>query len=136
MVDLVVTAANVQPGATGASQTTGTAGAAITAGQVVYLDSATSTYKLAKANVVAASAPVGIALNSAATGQPVTVLTAGPITAGATLAPGIGYYLSPTNAGGICPVADLATGSYPSFLGFATSATSLAVKVQQAGVSL
>lgn len=136
MADLTVTAANVQPPASGAFSVTGTAGAAITAGQVVYLDSATSTYKLAKADVLAANAPVGIALNGAAIGQPVAVLTAGPITIGATLTPGVGYYLSKTAAGGICPVADLAAGSYPSFLGFATSASLMTVKIQSAGVSL
>ena len=48
---------------------------------------------------------------------------------------GVAYYLSDT-PGGICPVADLASGEYPTVLGIATSTTVLAFDPQAAGVAL
>lgn len=136
MADLTITAANVVAGS-GASVRHGTAGATITAGQVVYLDSSTSTYKLADNNSATAAvrSPTGIALNGAASGQPVGVLTRGPITIGAALTAGVAYYLSDT-PGGIGPVADLASGEYPTIIGIATSTTVLDVDLLEAGVAL
>ena len=48
---------------------------------------------------------------------------------------GVAYYLSDT-PGGICPVADLATGEYPTIIGIATSTTVLDVKFHASGVAL
>jgi hypothetical protein len=136
MADLVITAANVVPG-TNATKTQGIAGAAITAGQVVYLDSATNTFKLADCNsgTAAARVPFGVALDNAASGQPITVQTSGPVTIGAAVTGGVGYYLS-ANPGGVCPVADMVAGCFPSFLGFAINATQINLNIQSAGVSL
>ena len=136
MADLIITAASVVKG-TGASVQQGTAGASVTAGQPVYLESASSTYKLSDANsaTAAARAVDGIALHGSLTGQPLQILTGGPLTLGAVLTAGVAYYLS-NNAGGICPVADLTAGSYPTILGFAGSASVLNVKLNAAGVSL
>jgi hypothetical protein len=133
MADLVITAASVAAGAGATIDRSHNAGATVTAGQVVYLDSATNTYLLADNNsaTVAARTPSGIALNGASAGQPLAVVTAGPVTIGATLAPNVAYYLSGT-AGAICPVADLVTGMLPGFLGFAISATVLSVNIQTA----
>ena len=136
MADLTVTPANVI--ATGGSKNvSGSAGEALTAGKVVYLDSATGTYKLADSNsgVAAARSPSGIALNAAGIGQPVQVHKSGPITIGATLTAGVAYYLSDT-PGGICPVADVGAGEYSVLLGLAKSTTVLDVKIQEAGVAL
>lgn len=136
MADLTITAANVAAGS-GAKKTTGTAGATITAGQVVYLDAADSKYKLADCDsaTVAARSPVGIALHAASNGQPLTVLTSGPVTIGATVTGGVAYYLSGT-AGGICPIADVASGDYVSIIGIATSASVLDVKIHESGFAL
>ena len=136
MADLTITAATVISGA-GALVAHGTAGAAVTAGQAVYLDEAAGTYKLADNNSATAAVrePDGIALHASSTGQPLAVHTRGPITIGATLTAGVAYYLSDT-PGGICPVADLASGEYPSIIGIATSTTVLNVKIQSAGVAL
>lgn len=135
MVDLVITPASVL--ATGDTSTRqGSAGEALTAGKVVYLDSATGTYKLADSNGAAAlRSPVGIALNGASAGQPVMIALSGPVTIGATLTPGVACYLSDT-PGGICPVADVGAGEYATVLGFATSATVLNLKIQESGVAL
>ncbi len=136
MADISITAANVV-GQGGAKTTSGVAGAAVTAGQVGYLDATTGTWKLADNNsaTAAARSPQGIFLNSAASGQPVKVATSGPVTIGGTLTAGVAYYLSAT-AGGICPVADLTTGHYPTIVGIATSTTVLSVKFHESGVAL
>lgn len=137
MADLTITAANVVAGSN-ARTVHGVAGVAITAGQVVYLDSATTgKWQLADNNAASAAArqPHGIALNNASLNQPIAVQTDGPITIGATLTAGVAYYLSDT-PGGICPVADLSTGEYPTVLGMATSTTVLDVDIQSSGVAL
>lgn len=135
MADLVITAANVVPGAT-AKTRAGTAGAAVTPGQPLY-EAADGKWYPADCDsaTAAARSPLGLALNTAAAGQPVDVVRGGPVILGAVLTAGVGYYLSAT-AGGICPVADLASGDYPVFLGFAISASVLDVTIVEAGVAL
>ena len=136
MADLVITAANVARAGDGIDDH-GTAGVAVTAGQAVYLDSATGTYKLADNDSATAEArsPDGLALNPAAIGQPLAVRKKGRITIGAAVTAGVPYYLSST-AGGICPAADLGSGDYPALLGFAVSATVIDLKIVEAGVAL
>lgn len=128
MADLTITAANVAPytGSYGPSVLgRGTAGATITAGQAIYLDSATSTLKLADADSSTATAyGVGIALHAALSGQPLTYVYGGYYTPGATLTKGAFYCVSAT-AGGIAPSSDLTTGAHPCLLFYAVS-TSLA----------
>lgn len=133
MVDLVVTATSVAAGGN-ARTINGTAGATITAGQAVYLDTTTNTYKLADTDSATAAvrSPAGIALNGAASGQPVAVQTSGKITIGATTVVGAPYYLSGT-AGGVCPYADVAAGDYPVFLGIGTSTTQILLNITEAG---
>ena len=110
MADITITPANVVAGQ-GASLTDMTAGAAIAAGQVVYREAASNLAKLADADHAAVEGriPFGIALNAAASGQPVRVLRSGLITIGATLTAGTDYWLSGT-PGGICPRADVGGG--------------------------
>lgn len=137
MVDLVITPASVVAGS-GATTTNGTAGATITAGQVVYLDSAT-TGKWQLADTDSATAAVraahGVALNGASDGQPLSVCTEGAVTIGATIAAGVAYYLSGT-PGGICPVADVAAGDYPCIIGMGASTTVLNVNIVYPGAVL
>lgn len=136
MVDLVITAASVAA-SSDASTESGTLGATVTAGQALYKDPADNRWKLADNNGASAliRTPTGIALNGGASGQPVRVLTSGSITIGATMTPGVAYYLSDA-PGGICPVADLLTGEYASIIGIATSATVLKVNFNASGVAL
>jgi hypothetical protein len=51
------------------------------------------------------------------------------------LTPGVFYYLSGT-PGGICPVADVASGDYPAIIGSAKSASLLTIKIVAPGVAL
>lgn len=134
--DLSITAANVVAGS-GSSVVQGIAGATVTAGQAVYRDPATGTWKLGDNNSATAAvrSPGGVALNGAASGQPLSVLREGPVTIGATLTAGVAYYLGDT-PGGICPVADLASGEYPTIIGIATSTTVLDVKIHESRVAL
>ena len=137
MADLSITAANVIAAAAATVDRAHAAGATITAGQVVYLDRTDGEYKLADNNSATAAVrgPRGIALNGAADGQPLAVATEGPVAFGAVLTAGVAYYLSDT-PGGICPVADLASGEYPTLLGIATSTDVLDVDIHSAGVAL
>ena len=118
MADLTITAAQVLK-STGAVVETGNAGETITQGQSVYRKAADKEIYKADANVAAAeAAAVGIALNSAADGQPIKFQTDGSITLGAGAAPveGTVYVVSAT-AGGIAPVADLVSTNYVTTLG-------------------
>lgn len=135
MADISITAANVVRG-TNAVIENGFAGAAITAGQVVYRD-ANNKYQLADNDNASAIVrqPRGVALNGAATNQPLAIIRSGDVTIGATLTAGTAYYLSST-AGGICPLADLASGDDVVLLGLAKSTTVLAVDIQISGVTL
>jgi hypothetical protein len=132
---LTITAASVLAGAN-STRDNGTAGASVTAGQVVY-KAADNTYKLADTNDASAIVrkPKGIALHAAASGQPLAVLTSGAITIGATVTPGVAYYLGGT-PGAIVPVGDLTTGDHPAFIGMATSATSINVDIQAPDAAL
>jgi hypothetical protein len=135
MADLTITAASVVAGSTAVKEN-GTAGASVTAGQVVYKDASDAgKFKLADNDSATAAvrAPYGIALHAAASGQPLSVLKSGPITIGATVVAGDVYCLSST-AGGICPSADIASGDYNSILGIATSTTVIDVQIHSAGV--
>lgn len=134
MTDITITATNVVGGSS--ARDYGTAGETITAGQAVYLSSATNKWMLADNNSATESARKagGIALNGAALNQPLAVQKKGEITIGATLTPGAAYYLSDT-PGGICPVADVGAGEYYCLLGLAKSATVLDVNIQFPGVA-
>lgn len=124
MADVSVTAAEVLPD-TGTQKVEGTLGATVTAGQAVYLDTSTSTWKLADANLSAAAAAVGgIALTGGVTGQAALICTGGTLDPGFTVGVGSIYVLSAT-AGGIAPVADLAQNMYSTALGIGITAAQL-----------
>lgn len=137
MADISITPANVVPGVD-ATIRQGTAGATITAGQIVYLDPTDNRYKLADADsaTAAARSPAGIALHGASAGQPLQIIESGTVTIGGTLSGGVAYYVSKT-AGGIAPVADITgTGTYPTIIGIAASTTVLRVARVESGFSL
>lgn len=124
MADLVITTGNVQPG-TGALTVSGTAGATLTAGQSVYLDSTDNTYKPADANNTAATANCkGITLNGAVSGQPVTIQYSGNMEFGAIITEGEIYVVSGT-AGGIAPEADIVSGWRVTIIGVGVSTTEI-----------
>lgn len=95
------------------------------------------TVKLADANSATAAVrtPYGIAISSAASGQPVIVQRAGDITIGATTAAGTIYCLSDT-AGGIMPAADLSSGEYVGMLGVGLGSSQIRMHVWASGVAV
>jgi len=133
MADLSITAANVV--ADSVSKQEYTAGATITAGQALYIDTANNNVaKLAQADGTALEATVkGIALNGASSGQPVLVAVSGTLDLGATLTVAAVYIVSAT-AGGICPVDDLASSSYLSIIGVGTAADQITLGILNSGV--
>jgi hypothetical protein len=134
MADLSITAGNVLK--TSGSVTNGIAGATITAGQSVYLDTTTNKWKLAQCDGTAAEAGsggIGVALNGASDGQPLQVLTAGPYNPGATVTVGQTYVV-PRTAGNIAPISDLASTDRVTLLGVATTASELTLAPNVSGV--
>lgn len=130
MSDISVTASSVLKGS-GATTQTGIAGAAITAGQTLYIDTANSNVlKLCDVDASdLASTCCGIALHAAGIGQPITYQDGGAITFNAVLTAGKVYVCTVT-AGGIALVADLTTNWRTSILGYATSTTSMTLMIK------
>ena len=132
MADISVTAANVAR-VDGVTQDV-TAGATITAGQLVYKDTSDSNeHKPIDADVEASAVIAGVALNGAADGQPVRILTTGNLNPGGTAVVGEVYCAS-TNSGGIAAYGDLATGDYVSVLGIATTASNIKIAINNSGI--
>jgi hypothetical protein len=135
MADLAPVAADVVAADGEVTKAEHIAGAAIAAGDWLYMDTAASNVmKLAQADGTAIEATVyGVALNTAALGQPVLVATAGDLDFGCVLTVAQVYILS-VNAGKICPVGDLAASSYCSIVGVGTVADNLQIKIHNSGV--
>jgi hypothetical protein len=134
MADLSITAASVKPSA-GAVITSGIAGATITAGQLVHRNTTSGKFVLSDADGSGLKQVLGVALNGASDGQPLSVQTGGDITIGATVTAGTTYYASPT-AGGICPLADVASGDDPIIIGIAKSASVLMLRIADPDVTI
>jgi hypothetical protein len=135
MTDLSITVANVVQGQDAVTET-GLAGEAITQGQVVYRSTDGKYYKADCDSATAAvRSPRGVAQNAASANQPLTIQTKGQITIGATMTAGLAYYLSKT-AGGICPVADIASGGYAVVVGIAMSTTVLRITFIESNVAV
>jgi hypothetical protein len=136
MADLTVTPGSVIW--TSGTKQTGVAGATVTAGQAVYLDSTTSTLKLAQSDGTAAEADaVGVALHAAGSGQPLVYAAQGAvINIGATTTKATTYVVSAT-AGGVAPQADLISTNKIVRVGYATDAAgAFVVDIRKTGVSV
>jgi len=133
MVDISQTPANVVKGSN-ASVIQVTAGVTVLAGEVVYRDSTDSDeYKLAIDTSAAAAAAIGIALNRADDGQPLTVQTSGDIDVGGTVKLGKVYCVSST-AGAIAEVDDTSTSDWVTVLGTGESSSVLPLNIRASGV--
>lgn len=132
MAALSQTPASVLRSATGSTIANGVAASGVTvaAGNMVSLDSATNTYKLADANVSAVKVPAGMALGGAGPGQPFFFVTAdSALTPGCTMTVAAVIYLSPT-AGSITETAaDVASGEWLVPIGQALTATTMRLNI-------
>jgi hypothetical protein len=133
MADLSVTPANVLPYA-GAKIQEGRAGEALTAGQAVYLHTDGKVHK-ADCSTLAKAAAVGVTLNGAAAGQPVSYAQAGGVNPGATVAVGAVYGVTDT-AGGIGPIGDRSTGDYITILGIGVTTSRINLAINASGVAI
>jgi hypothetical protein len=134
MADLTITATNVVPVQAGHAFEDGIAGATITAGQAVVLNSA-NLWVLADAdNVCYVTDKFGVAENGAAANQTIRVQVGGKIAIGGTVAIGQVYAVS-TTAGGIAAIADLTTGKYIILLGIGVSVTEILLGIKPSGVA-
>ena len=133
MADISITASNLIP-ATGYGFVDGVAGATIPAGDLAYTSAVNGQFLLADNNDTAVKAAVtGIAAASAVSGQPQRLITSGNVAVGSILTVGTVYCLS-SNAGKICPYADLDSGDYVTIVGVATAATTLKVAIRVSGI--
>jgi hypothetical protein len=130
--DVTITAASVIPGPN-ADIITGTFGATVTAGQIVYLDTTAGTWKLADADASAttsgADTKLGMVAGGGAAGQQGRIILEDDnLTVGGTLSMTAPIYVLSGTAGGIAPLADLAAGDYPVVLLIARSTTKAVFK--------
>jgi len=133
MVDIVVTAASVQPAA-GSVSKRGIAGEALTAGMGVF-KAVDGDIEAAENDLTAADAAgIGIALNDAALGQPIEYVITGDVIFNAVLAAGQVYIVGAA-PGGIAPEADAVAGEFVTVLGVGTSTTNLKLGILQSGVA-
>jgi hypothetical protein len=133
MANRSITAASVLPSAAATIQRL-TAGAAITAGQVLYKDPTTGNAFLASASAGTIQTPIGIAVNNAAIGQPVNFVALDPaFQPGYATSVGETTYLSET-AGAICSLSDLTTGDQPVILLLGTGSATASLSIIPAGV--
>lgn len=136
MADLSVTAANVKL-VSGPTEDT-TAGAAVTAGQIVYREASSGKAKLTDNDSATAEVRAirGMALHAAGVDQPLKIAKNGAIVdLGAILTAGTDYYASGT-PGGICPRADVTTGDDPLRVGIATTTARLLLDIADPDVTL
>jgi len=139
MAAVTITAASIIKGTTAPVRTErGIAGATLTAGLAVYLDTTDSNkVKACDSNSsLAAAAAVGITLHAALSGQPIEYITSGPLAMGACLTQGLIYVAGASTAGDINPAADLSSGWYTTILGIATSTSILNVDIKQGGIAV
>lgn len=112
------------------------AGEAINAGELVYLDPADGKARLAECDGTIEKAKVaGIAVNSAAAGQPVSFAATGEITVDefAFLGVGLVVVLSPT-PGKCMDVADMVDTQFLTVIGWSTAADKLRINLAHSGI--
>lgn len=112
------------------------AGATIVAGQWVYLDTANSNVaKLAQNDGTALEATVeGMALNGAASGQPLQIAIGGPVTMDGLTAKK--FYFASSTAGAMELESDNASTERIVNLGYATAATTFVINIQRTGLTV
>lgn len=116
MADLVPVPANVVGSSDKQVNGSYLAGATVTAGQSVYLDTGQTPprWELAMCDgtaLQAGSAGIGVAAHGASDGQPLEVQTGGEIDLGLTATEAVNYVISDT-PGGIMPEADFVTATW------------------------
>lgn len=134
MAAITVTAANVAR-VDGETVSGYLAGATITAGQVVYVDSNGSVQVGTNATSAGSGVGaqlVGVALNGGGSGQPIAILRNGTVNIGGTAAVGKQYCLG--TAGGVIPVDDIAGTEFITHLGVGLTTANIKLSINVSGV--
>jgi hypothetical protein len=134
MADITVTPANVKLGSTSTTYKRVQYGETVAQGKSVYLKASDNKWWLADSNALesAGSGGVGIAITPGVADEYQIIATGGLVNCGATLVPGMAYFVSNT-AGGIIPAGDLSSTEYTTYLGAATSAALLNMQPHASG---
>ncbi len=120
MADISVVPASVKVGDATSEIEVATAGATITEGDALFLDTTTNKYLVSDCTAAGTNVVERFALSAATNGNPVQVMRPGTtIDFGATLTVAEIYVLS--EAGAIAPVADLASADYVTIVGYGES---------------
>ncbi len=132
MADITITPANVSR-VSGSIQRKD-AGATITAGDSVYVDSAGVLQVCENDQTAVEAACAGLALNNGDTGQPVTYQVSGDLDPGGTLVAGEVYVVGAA-PGAIAPVGDIAASEFATIIGIGTSTSNLKMGLLPSGVA-
>lgn len=132
MADVNLTEASVKPTSTTVI-VRGNYGDTIVQGTLLYYAPSTNTWEIADCTTSATTAAAtGMALSSGADGQPGRIATGGDVTVDNVSLASPVYILS--EAGQMCPSADLANADYITVVGVASSTTNLKLIFRAAGV--
>ena len=134
MADISITAANVHPGS--ASKILRVQyGVTVTAGQIIYLDTADAKYKLGDANASTTTAGADgllVAMTNGSADDYGLATSGGLYDVGASVTEGLIYVVSGT-AGGIAPSADLASGWNCSVVGIGAASNQIDLQLYASG---
>lgn len=131
--DYTITAANVAATASTTTIKNVRAGETVTAGMPVYRNTSDGEYYKCDADASEAAATcAGIAISAGVDGSYITIVTAGRMDLGTTLAIGTQVFVSDT-AGGLMPGADLDTGDYITPVGVVVAADEIIVGIVVTG---
>lgn len=108
---------------------------AIDAGESVYKDT-NGEAALTDADAAASAVARGMAVNSAADGQPVRIMRSGLVDVTSNASAQGKVALLSTTAGKLCPTADLASGDYVNIAAVFVSNTRLKLMFQNTGIAL
>lgn len=137
MAAITVTAASVVPTGT-YSKNIGTAGEALTQGQIVYKKSSDSKWYKAQADGTQEESgygvDMGVALAAVSANQLFAMLTSGTITCGGTVAAALPYFVH-TTAGSFGVLGELGSTNYVTCIGYATSTTVININFFATGLA-
>ena len=131
MAEYALTAADIDAGANIGNAVIVEAGGTVAAGEWVYLDAADDNKAKPADNTSAAKATVyGMALNSAADEQPLSVLRAGSIEVGAAVFATVGLVLVISGTAGDMELAeDSVSGDHVTIVGYSTSTHEMMISI-------
>jgi hypothetical protein len=136
MPDLVITPTSVLL-ISGNKNAARLAEVAVSAGEVVYLNTTTSKWNLADNTDTekAGSLDIGLALNNAGIDQPLTVATVGAVIQWDATGTVTDFYYVSATGGGVAPTADVTTGMIVTQLGYFMATNQFKLDIIKTGLA-